>query len=234
MKMSRIILIFSLIILLISCNKKLYVGEINSVKKEVEDDKKTENILFSATSTRYGKVLFLGLDNSIQITHNFKDSVHFEVDNGRIEMLRESEFVINPTRLGDLNLTVYTITESGNKIVVIQNFRVLNVPSPIIKFDNKTFYQIPKETLINIKEFTCNQAAHFEYYLNYEIIELKFQILREDKVIMKWEQNGSMLTELTKQNLNNTEKGDLLIITNSTVRYNGNLAELNPLIYEIN
>jgi len=233
MKNLQKILAFGLIILMASCSKKLYVSQINNLTLELGNCKKNDKKIFHADAVRYSNVLFIGLENSIEIDHNFKDSLIYEVDNGEIEKKKETVFFITPNKIGELNLLAYKKEGNTKKLLVKQNFRVQNLPTPVIKFNGKTSFELSKASLLKLERFTCNQAPHFEYFVEYEIVSFNAKVLRVDRVVDSWIQKGDKVRDETKKLLLNTESGDFVIISDCIVKKGALEEKLNPMIYRI-
>jgi len=225
------------ILLSISCSKKVYLTQINSLNIELELCKKRDKRIFSASNARYSHALFLSIENTLSISHNYnKDSLTYEVDNGTITTKDNGNLLsIIPVKEGELWLKVFNF-ESGKKVQIIaQSFRVMKIPDPIIKFDSKTKFEISKEDLLQVKNFTCNQTHHFEYLIPYEILKFTGKILRGDKVVLTWQQNGSIIDNQTRQLFGQLESGDYIIVENCEVKREGQteFEKLKTMIYKI-
>ena len=187
----------------------------------------------SITNMRYSHLLFYGIRNSLEIKLPEGYSVEFE---GCITEKIPMGLVVIPTNKDKVTVELKQPNDNGKgHYFTYFDFRVLELPKPIIKLGKSGSRFISKDKLNDLPNFECRQNYHFEHFLNYEIIRFRGQIMRENEIIHKWNQVGNEINKVNKEIFSKLISGDNIIIDRAFVRLDETveIIEIEPTVFEI-
>lgn len=183
----------------------------------------------SSFETVKKEILLIGIDNPIKIVvPEFKSSnLTVEVDNGSISGNNEN-FIIVPKTEGVLTLSI----NNKGDLVQKREFQVSKIPSPIAKVMGKSGGPISEGLLHNAVGIVAD-FEDFKYDIKSKIVN--FNLVITDGVNTKeFELKSNRFNIAQKEAIQNTTKGDQLIINNIKARLpDGTIRDLSPIVFVI-
>jgi hypothetical protein len=188
----------------------------------------------SIIPTRYKQFLFYGINNDVSVT--LPTGYSFRFDDCEVTSYSIG-YKVKPLKKEKIIVYIFKSEEDkqkDNPFYKIE-FRVLDLPMPVIKIGKGSSRLTSIEQLSLLKEFECRQSYHFEYYLDYKIISFDGKIIRGDKVIYTWKQNGSLISKELNATFKMLKEDDQIIMYNSSVNFgdNNELIKIDPTIFQI-
>lgn len=226
------ILAFTFLLQLAACNKQsIAAKQAGEIEDRVEQDGASRLPYFAASNLRYRGVLFPGIINNLAVQHNLGKSIRLFCNNGTVDIY--GQVTIVPESVGDLYLKITQLKNGVPGISLTEQFRVIEIPSPVIKLKQQSSSEISKEELNACSNFLCKQLAHFEHDLDYEIISLQGAVLRNHQEIHAWEQEGDELGDKLKSVFASLESGDQILIDQAVVSRVKQETTIGPFVYKV-
>lgn len=191
------------------------------------------NLRTAHTEKNSPEIMYMGIDNPIQIQANGLEgqNIETEIDLGEVIPFG-GKYYLRFDSEGIAHLKVYAKNNDGRFLVIEKSYEVKKLPDPMVMIDGRAGGSISQK-ILQVQSGLKAQAANISIDDVYNI--LSFEVIRvhsrgKESVVNR----GQEFTFETRKLLREAKSGDLVVIDNVKVKAtDGSLKEVAPIVFNI-
>jgi beta-lactamase regulating signal transducer with metallopeptidase domain len=192
----------------------------------------TDNKIVTAIAPTKMNVLYVGIENPVNIAVSGYESTEIEVeiaDNEGIIYGENGNYNILPRRPG----TVTVVVKAGGEIVQEALFRAKGIPRPIAMVNRQTGGLITKDDLLK-QENVVIMMENFDFDISFEVVGFSVSTVNGEGFTLSANSDSGIISSNQKEIFKNVKARSKIIFDNISVKGpDGNVKKVSPMIFEV-